>query len=149
VLIAYEASHDEALSLGGTLPGMAATNRREAIQVRNLTRALAALPTHAKLLVWCGNGHLGKTPVGDWMPMGYQVQVQSGIMPFAIDQTRSVLFPRLPDAARASAERLVDAYTPQLLRLGGTAGWLTEEAPHHLRRTFEDAFLLSVHNAPE
>jgi len=145
-LVAYEASHEECVSPGEDPMGMEATNRREAIQARNLAQALASLPPDAKVLVWCGNGHLGRAPLGQWSPMGYQFQVQSGIAPFAISQTRTVVFPRMPDVARASVERLVAAYAPHLLSLGGTAGWLTEEAPHHLRSHFQDAFLLSVQN---
>jgi hypothetical protein len=146
-LLAYEASREDEFVRPGEDPmGMAATNRREAIQARNLVQALAALPPDAKLLVWCGNGHLVKAPLRQWSPMGYQFQVQSGVAPFTISQTRTVAFPGMPDAACASVERLAEEYGPQLLIRGGTAGWLTEEAPPHLRRSLEDAFLLSVHN---
>jgi hypothetical protein len=90
-LIPYEAdlskrpSHLTHLSQGET-------NWREEEQARRLGEALALLPAEAKLFVWCGNGHLTKVPVQDWLPMAYQFERIVGIEPFAIDQVRTVEF---------------------------------------------------------
>lgn len=45
-----------------------AANVRERAQASNLTEAISRLGT-APLLVWCGPGHLHKTPIGAWTPM--------------------------------------------------------------------------------
>ena len=68
------------------------TNWLEQEQARRLGEALASLPARAKLFVWCGNAHLTRLPVQDWLPMGYQFERIVGIEPFAIDQIRTVEF---------------------------------------------------------
>jgi hypothetical protein len=100
-------------------------NWRDEGQARNLVEAIAALPQDARMLVWCGNGHLTKCAVGELRPMGLCFAELSGIEPFAIDQIRSVEFPgRAPDAAP-----WVAAYADVLARLGGAVGFLAEDAP--------------------
>lgn len=144
-LVAYEAAWDELVAPGDDPMSPEVTNRREALQARNLARAVAALPPDARVLVWCGNGHLWKAPGSRWTPMACRFREQSGIDPFAIDQNRTVAFPSFPAARRRELEVLIERYAPELRDKGGTAGWLTEEAPPELRRSREDAFLLSVH----
>ncbi|MBI3973859.1 MAG: hypothetical protein HY332_21485 [Chloroflexi bacterium] len=68
-LVPYEAAAEETRSPGDDPMSLEVTNRREAVQARNLVRALAARPPDAKLLVWCGNGHLRKAPGTRWSPM--------------------------------------------------------------------------------
>lgn len=144
-LVHYEADFDDLLSAGEDPMGPAVTNRREEVQARNLARALALLPTGARMLVWCGNGHLYKAPGERWLPMGYRFRERAGVDPFAIDQVRTVAFPGLA----TPAHRALDLHAPRLVAMGGTAGWLTEEAPPDLRRDSEDAFLISVRNELE
>jgi hypothetical protein len=112
------------------------TNWREEVQARNILLALQALPTDAKLLVWCGNSHHSKeirhdeqmmirrdgkwvlipkpADEPDWIPMGYQFTQMSGINPFTIHQC---LFDGL--------SQILSLCTPQLETLGGTAGFLS------------------------
>jgi hypothetical protein len=120
------------------------TNWREEQQARNITNALAELPDPARLLVWCGNHHLAKRGTEGWRPMGSQLQELSGVQPFAIDQVLGVRF----DESRAPvAAAWTDAFTATLTAMGGTAGFLVEDAPSawpypHLA----DAYLLSTEN---
>ena len=125
------------------------TNWREQEQARGLAAALASLPGRAKLFVWCGNGHLIKVPVQDWLPMGYQFERLVGVEPFAIDQIRTVEFRAdrpTPWAKWASRHRSL------LATFGGTAGFLCEDAPADWPtpgRIGVDAFLVSTDNALE
>ena len=123
------------------------TNWREEEQARGLGEALLSLPAEAKLFVWCGNGHLTKLPVQDWLPMGHQFRRIVGIEPFAIDQVRTVEF--TPDRRGPWAE-WASRYSSVLESFGGTAGFLLEDEPVDWPtrgRTDVDAFVLSTDNA--
>jgi hypothetical protein len=140
-LIPYEV---DTLPPPGFDPGTReAANWRDDQQARNLMAALFALPPAARLLVWCGNGHLTKHVVREWRPMGLRFAELSGIEPFAIDQTRSVEFgDRVPDAAP-----WVSAYADVLARLGGVVGFLAEDAPDGwFAPQTADAFVISADN---
>ena len=119
------------------------TNWREEEQARNLTGILATLPDNAKLLVWCGNGHLTKIATQGWLPMGYHLS-QQGVAPFVIDQTRTVNFGTDHDSPRGA---LVERFRADLEARGGTAGWLSAEAPADAPPAFgADAVVLSLDN---
>ena len=121
------------------------TNWRELEQARNLLTTLNSLPADGKLLVWCGNGHLMKSPLGDWTPMGYQFAQLSGLNPFVIDQTPTVEF----NTGGSYGSDLVLQYGDELRKRNGTAGFLREEGPDNLRNQPSDAFLLSLDNKLE
>jgi hypothetical protein len=118
------------------------TNWREEQQALNIIRALQSLPANTPILVWCGNSHHAKTTIQEWFPMGYQFQKHSHIEPFVIDQIMTINF----DQNEFRTE-LLEAFADELHKLGGTAGFLAEEAPDILRNdSSEDAFLLSTEN---
>jgi hypothetical protein len=132
-------------------------NWREEAQARNLLAALEELPAAARLLVWCGNGHLSKASVradfavrpdgsqvpvdpdeSAWTPMGYLFKHLSGLDQFVIDQTPTVNFVpepthsfprRRPGIARQLTPPLPKDLVRQLKILGGTAGFLAGELP--------------------
>jgi hypothetical protein len=142
-LVPYEANLDQR-PIDLTPLSEEETNWREREQATNLARAIEALPDTARLLVWCGNHHLAKHASDGWKPMGSQLHALTGIDPFAIDQTLTVNF---GDGFRSLAASWADAFAATLEAMGGTAGFLTEEAPpdwddHELA----DAFLLSTDN---
>jgi hypothetical protein len=131
-LITYEANFSE------EPPGLAAweqQNWREHMQARHLIEALEQLPADERLLVWCGNHHHAKTIVprgpentdGVWRPMGYYFRTLSGLEPFVIDQGSTVRFPDQP--RRPAREHWLEEIAPTSIVLGGTAGFLREEAP--------------------
>lgn len=117
------------------------TNWREAEQANNLGRAVWELPGAAPLLVWCGNHHLAKSSSDWWRPMGALLYGICGIEPFSIDQTLSVRFSA--DQARA-APHLVETFASTLNAMGGTAGFLAEDAPD----TWPDQIVAKVTNTP-
>jgi hypothetical protein len=118
------------------------TNWREKQQALNLIRVLQSLPANTSLLVWCGNSHHSKESLEGWFPMGYQFKKQGRIDPFVIDQIRTVNFDQNPFRLE-----LLQEFSDELHKRGGTAGFLSEEAPDWLRDSpSEDAFLLSVQN---
>jgi hypothetical protein len=125
-------------------------NWREEQQALNLVRALEGLPRDTRLLVWCGNGHLykGRYPRSGstWVPMGSHLKEVSGMDPFAIDQIQTVEFGHA--VPRKEAIFLRDHATV-LSSLGGTAGFLGDEAPNPWARDDVDAVLLSVENRME
>jgi hypothetical protein len=156
---------DAALALGWTLHGYeadveilrapgpeedAAVNRREEAQARNLGALVAELPASAKVLGWCGNGHLTREPMtasiaGEmvtWTPMGSLVSGFCGIEPFSIDQTVTV------DFGWRELEWLL-AYEDVLRSLGGHAGCLAADRPEELAWLggAADAYILSLENA--
>ena len=121
------------------------TNWREEQQALNLISVLNSLPANTPLLVWCGNGHLGKITMNQWLPMGYQFQKHSNINPFAIDQTRTVTFDE-----KHSRSAVANKFSTDLLKYSGTAGFLMQEAPAMIGKLrFADAYLLSTENAME
>lgn len=120
------------------------TNWRDAEQAKNLANAFRELPTAATLMVWCGNHHLAKLATDWWLPMGSQLHALAGIEPLSIDQTCSVQFQ--PSRPRA-AMRWVDAFSSPLAAMGGSAGFLAQEAPTDWPElSTADAYLLSVAN---
>jgi len=102
-----------------------AVNWREEQQARNLIGALEDLAGDAPLFVWCGNDHLAKRGLDDFRPMCFRFAELSGIVPFAVNQIRSVEFP----GQAPHAGLWVTAYADVLARLGGAAGFLAEDAP--------------------
>jgi len=125
------------------------TNWREEQQARNLIAALQSLPVDTRMLIWCGNGHHSKATLSEWSPMGYQFQQLSGTNPFVIDQIRSVNFH--PRDNQLETE-LITQFSNELIKHGGSAGFLIEETPPSLEHYHElgaDAFLLSTRNAME
>lgn len=142
-LIAYEIDSKEYPSANAL--SIEFTNLREQVQAENLVRALQNLPSEAKLLVWCGNSHLIKIAVDGWKPMGYRFMQLSGIKHFAIDQTLTI------NVSEPSQQRRFEPFMLDLKRLGGTAGFLVEEAPPRLSldKNFVDAVILSTQNELE
>jgi hypothetical protein len=143
-LWAYEAVFDVAADADpAELLTMEFTNWREREQAGNLGRLLEAAPGEP-LLVWCGNGHARKQALDDWVPMGWHFRAMSGVNPFVIDQTVSVLFegqskPWLPPLLASLGETLAAH--------GGTAGILRDQAPAPLGdRAGVDALIVSTEN---
>lgn len=138
-LIRYEIDVDQ---LPGDWPlgGDRAVNWREEYQARNLAAALDALPEGAPLLVWCGWGHLYREASRRWTPMAVWFERLTGTAPFSIDQTVTV------KRVRAAKRPWMRPFEPVLRSMGGTAGFLREEAPRSRWLTAADAFLLSLQN---
>jgi hypothetical protein len=86
--------------------------------------------------VWCGNSHLAKAPSEEWVPMGHMFRELSGIEPFCLDQTVTIV----------DTDGLVEALRNDLVALGGTAGMLVEELPEPFCGYPVDALLFSVEN---
>ncbi|HAA31848.1 MAG TPA: hypothetical protein DCE56_34310 [Cyanobacteria bacterium UBA8553] len=124
------------------------TNLREEEQAKKLICALESVPSDAPLLVWCGNGHSTKTVVGDWMPMGYQFKQLSGIDPFVIDQITTVKFSKRSPEQQQNIEQFLRQFATELVKKGGTAGFLREETPTSFFQSREgaDAFIVSFFN---
>jgi erythromycin esterase-like protein len=147
-------SADVLRRLSPHLQRMDYTNWREEQQARNLVAHLRSLPADARLLVWCGNSHLGKEPVRSgllgwpketWVPMGAHLRRLAGLDPFALDQTITV---RFSPGRAIPAEGWLRAHADALAPHGGTAGFLRAEAPRTLRLPpGVDAVLLSLDNA--
>ena len=79
--------------------------------------------------------------------MGYQFQRHSHINPFVIDQTWTVNFDSRDNQL---ATEFVLQYSDELMKRGGTAGFLTEQVPDELSSdNSEDAVLLSTPNELE
>jgi hypothetical protein len=154
-----------ALDLGWTLTGYEAdmslapadwdpmsdefTSWREKEQALNLVQALESLSSDTKILVWCGNGHLYKSHLpwsGNWEPMGWHFRDISGIDPFAIDPVVTVDFGEPVLEMQAVA---LERYAQDLRILGGTAGFLADEAPEPWATEDVDAVILSLENAIE
>jgi hypothetical protein len=149
-LVAYEADFQQEPA---ELSTREKRNWREEQQALNLIEALAGLPADGRMLVWCGNNHHSKAIVpirpGEsedfWGLMGYHFREKSGLDPFVIDQGRTVRFPGMPD--RPAQEQWLKEGAPTLLTLGGTAGFLREEAPSCFRSDpDEDAYVVSLDN---
>jgi hypothetical protein len=143
-LWAYEAVFDVAADADpAELLTMEFTNWREREQAGNLGRLLEAAPGEP-LLVWCGNGHARKQALDDWVPMGWHFRAMSGVNPFVVDQTVSILFegqskPWLPPLLASLGETLAAH--------GGTAGILRDQAPAPLGdRAGVDALIVSTEN---
>ena len=138
--MAYEADSNQKPP---DLHGIDADNWREKEQARNLTEAVGQLGSDAKVLVWCGNNHNDKVPLGKLLPMGLQFKEQSGIDPFTIDQGQTVqLDPAHPNPF---VDKLVETYRPALEQRGGTAALLDVDTPFPGQG--EDAYIFSTDNA--
>jgi len=121
------------------------TNWREEQQALNIIRVLQSWPQNTPLLVWCGNSHHSKDGGDEWIPMGYQFKKHSNIDPFVIDQVSTVKFNQNEFPAK-----LLEEFSDELLKFGGTAGFLAEDAPYMLDSdNSDDAKLLSLHNELE
>lgn len=144
---AESANRDEE-ELAGKLSevAMERINWREAQQALNLTNALNALPSGAKLLVWCGWGHHARAQFEEgFTPMGYRFCQSNGTEFFGINQVVTVdAYPE--DAPKGP--HLAERFAAELTAHGGTAGFLTEESPIAFLRNREDhdAFILSTQN---
>jgi len=78
--------------------------------------------------------------------MGYHFKELSGIDPFVIDQSLTVRLPGMPQYRQGWLKEI----TPQLTALGGTAGFLREEAPLCLKlEEGVDAWIASLDNEIE
>jgi hypothetical protein len=155
---------EAALGLGWTLHGyeadievlrangpedQAAINWREDQQARNLGAIVVGLPDSAKVLGWCGNGHLSREQgvvikrgeTVTWTPMGSVVAGYCGVEPFAIDQTVTVGFD-------TRSLDWVSAYEDVLRSFGGSAGCLAGDLPEELAWLggSADAYVLSLEN---
>jgi hypothetical protein len=121
-------------------------NDREEDQARNLVEVLTTLRADAPLLVWCGWGHLYKKGLSDsdFRPMASQFWELSGIEPFSIDQTVTIV--PSPDMTGPWHE-LARRQAWRLGALGGTAGFLAADSP--ISCPWVDAVLLSTQNALE
>lgn len=129
---------------GAELMSDAYTNWREEQQALSLLTVRTRIGPEAKLLVWCGNGHLLCAERDWWVPMGAQL-MRRGCPLFAIDQTVTVAFEGLGSAWRAE---MVERYAADLAAHGGTAGLVLAELPPDVELTRDvDAVILSVDNA--
>jgi hypothetical protein len=79
--------------------------------------------------------------------MGYHFQQLSGIKHFVLDQSPTVRFLPRP---RLQLDQWLNEHAVELTALGGTGGFLNEEAPScfHVSES-EDAFLVSLYNDME
>ncbi len=152
-LIAYEADFSQELS---GLSQRQQDNWREEQQAQHLIDALVNVPEEGKLLVWCGNNHHTKAlvPVREgesndlWAMMGHHFREKSGLDPFVIDQGRTVQWPHL--SGRPRNEQWLKEIASTLTTFGGTAGFVTEEAPLCLPLApGNDAYVISLDNAME
>ena len=147
-LLAYECDFDRELpALAHRPPGDHETIAwREQEEAQNLAGHVTALPSHGKVLVWCGWDHLAKTPLDGLTWMACRFWQLTGVEPFCIDQTISVH----PGPAVVD---LLPALTPELAARGGTAGLLAHDLamlPNLAERAARaDAFLFSLDNRLE
>jgi hypothetical protein len=128
-------------------------NWREDQQARNLGAVASGLSSTARILVWCGGGHLVRKPYevslhpGEpdvWIPMGSLVEGHGGVRPFAIDQSVSVAY-------GGNERPWLEPYRDVLREHGDTAGFLAEDLPEDIAEwqggQVADAYLLSLDNA--
>ena len=142
-LVPYEADLSKSPKFDDTM-SQDATNWRELEQARNLAHALETLGPDARLLVWCGNSHLEKKPIGNWKPMASQFWHITGIEPFSIDQTFTIA-PEGPADARARP--WIKEFGEQLQTIpSGTMGFLREDWKQGSHRAGVDALVISLHN---
>jgi hypothetical protein len=62
--------------------------------------------------------------------MGYHFRKQSDLDPFVIDHGRTVLFPGM--SRQPALKQWLEEIAPTLISIGGTAGFLSNEAPSWL-----------------
>jgi hypothetical protein len=133
-LLAYEA--DMTAAPTADLMSDEVTIWREGAQAQNLAAALPPGP----LLVWCGWGHLSKRSPPGMESMAQHFRRLTGIEPFCIDQTVTI------GGERTQADVWLDRFADELSALGGTAGFLRQNAPSGWNQNWADAFLLSLDN---
>ncbi len=119
---------------------MAYTQWREREQARNLFSIINHLDDDARVLVWGGWGHVLK--VEPTMASHYCELAETE--PFVIDQTLTVLT-RYDTSKQFS---FIDWARPALMKLGGTAGFLTDRSIVEMPAG-RDAVLLSLENSME
>jgi hypothetical protein len=130
-----------------------AINWREDQQARNLGAVVHGLRASARILCWCGGGHLLRKPYevdwrdGEpevWIPMGSLVAGYGGVEPFAIDQNVTVAF-------GGNERPWLAQYADTLRERGGTAGFLAADLPEEMPEVVDirvaDAYVLSLDNA--
>lgn len=150
-LLAYEMDFDrEPAELAQRPPGdRELIAWREQEEAQNLAAHLQALPTGARLLVWCGWSHLAKVPVRSIPWMACRFIELSGVEPYCIDQTVTVA----TDPALPPFREFLVREAPRLEALGGTAGLLSKEVariPGMAELADRaDAFVYSLHNVLE
>ena len=146
-LVPYESDYSKMAALFEDTMSRAATNWREQGQAKNLTAVMDGLGPAARLLVWCGNGHLRKKPLGNWKPMGAQFWELSGIEPLSIDQTLTVVFKK---GGLSRGQPLLERFQKQLEATPGeTMGFLRENWKDGRDHKGYDAFIISLHNTLE
>jgi hypothetical protein len=131
-----------------------AINWREDQQARNLGAVVSGLQPSARILAWCGGGHLYRKPYevtfgeGEpsvWTPMGSLVAGYCGVEPFAIDQIGTV--------ESGPFTPWLDRYADDLRARGGTAGFLAADLPDEISEwragRVVDAYVLSLENSME
>ena len=146
-LVPYEADTSKMAAMFQDAKGMEATNWREHEQAKNLAAVMKTLGPDGHLLVWCGNSHLEKKPIGNWTPMGAQFWKLCGIEPFSIDQTLTLSRDGRGDF---HGPRLLERFEEELKATPGeTLGFLREDWKDGSYRTGVDAFIISLHNTLE
>ncbi len=147
-LIAYEIDVENISP--GRVPSL---NERDEQQALNLAAAFRGIERHSKMMAWCGWTHHFKRPIrsheGAYEPMGLRFLRATGITPFCIDQTVTILLNR-PDRESSIARR----HRRELERFGGTAGFLlggTGVPLTPVRWVYRgvDAVICSLHNRLE
>ncbi len=146
-LVPYESDYSKMAALFEDTMRRADTNWREQEQAKNLTAVIDGLGHAARLLVWCGNAHLRKKPLGNWKPMGAHFWELSGIEPFSIDQTLTVAFKK---GGLSRGQPLLERFQKQLEATPGeTMGFLREDWKDGRDHKGYDAFIISLHNTLE
>ena len=146
-LVPYEADISKMAAAFEDTMSRAATNWREQEQAKNLAAVMDGLGSAGRLLVWCGNGHLEKKPMGNWKPMGAHFWELSGIEPFSIDQTLTVVFKK---GGLSRGQPLLERFQKQLEATPGeTMGFLREDWKDGRDHKGYDAFIISLHNTLE
>jgi len=119
------------------------SNWRDEKQAANLAALSEQLSSDARMLVWAANMHHAKMRFMAYQPMGWQFQRLTGIDPFVIDQTVTVVF-----VERRSASPVLTWARSELQRRGGEAGFIWREGMPRLSPG-SDAWLLSLENRME
>lgn len=146
-LVPYEADISKMAAAFEDTMSRAATNWREQEQAKNLAAVMDGLGSAGRLLVWCGNGHLEKKPMGNWKPMGAHFWELSGIEPFSIDQTLTVAFEK---RGLSRGVQLLERLQEHLKATPGeTMGFLREDWKDGRDHKGYDAFIISLHNTLE
>lgn len=133
-LLAYEA--DMSAPPVANFMSAEVTAWRELEQARNLKAVMPDGP----LLVWCGWGHLSKCSPPDRKTMAQHFVELTGLVPFSLDQTTTIR------ADQKDTVQWLELFADELKELGGTAGFLVEDAPQGWWQDWADGFLLSIEN---